>query len=122
MQTKSPEDDFDLGFRGAPDEIEARAMSYVRLCTEIEDAKPGTTKFMLLETEKRRRDSVQLPEPANSKPDHAGSESTGPHDKPIPNEPHWWKRPLGMIFIGVSTPTLAAIVLYLLAVHFGVSK
>ena len=118
--TQSEEDFFHLGFHGAHSDDQLRAMSYVWLCSELESAQAGTTKYMLLESEKRRRDSVQASEPAKSEPHHAGQKPAQPHNDPIPKEPHWWKRPLGMTFLGVSIPVLSALVLYLLATHLGI--
>ena len=117
MQKKSQEDDFDLGYRGGHDEIALRAMSYVRLCTEIEDAKPGTTKYMLLDSEKRRRDSVQVPEPAKPEPDHTGEKATNPSNQPK----EWHEKPLGKIWLTVAGAVLVILVAYLLKTHLGIS-
>ena len=117
MQKKSPEDDFDLGYRGGHDEIALRAMSYVKLCTELEDAKPGTTKHMLLECEKRRRDSIPASEPAVAEPHHASK----PAPKPSIDEKHWSDKPLGKIWLGIVTAVLIFIALYLLRTHLGIS-
>jgi hypothetical protein len=121
MQKKSPDDDFDLGFRDGHDEIALRAMSYVRLCTEIEDAKPGTTKYMLLESEKRRRDSVQVSEPTKSEPHHAGEPAAKPSNHVPTPEPHWWKRPLGIVWLGIVGVAMGAVVIYLMKTHLGIS-
>ena len=116
MQKTSPDDDFDLGYRGGHDEITLRAMSYVKLCTEIEDAKPGTTKYMLLESEKRRRDSVPASEPAKAEPNHTREEAAQP-----PNQSHdWTNKPLGKIALPVIVAALVLLVGYLLKTHLGI--
>ena len=121
MQNKSPEDDFDLGYRGAPDEIELRAMSYVRLCSEIDDATVGTTKFMLLETEKLRRDSVQIAEPAKAKPGRAGEKTPDPGGDVVPPKPHWWKQPIGIIGIGLVIAALGSLLNHVFKTNFGLN-
>ena len=116
-KTQSDQDNFLLGFHGGHTNEELKAMSYVQLCSEMELATPETTRYMLLETEKRLRDSIKPSEPPKTKEDHGAQEATTP-----PNtEKNWHEKPLGNIALSVAGATLALLVAYLLSKHFGIA-
>ena len=112
MSPQSEEDHFTLGFHGAPSDDELRTWSYVQLCSRLESAQPGTVKHMVIEAEKRRRDSEQL-----AVPDHAA--------KPTPNPPehvkHWYNKPIGQVGIGVLIIAIGALVTHLFRSYFGLA-
>jgi hypothetical protein len=111
-KTQSDQDNFLLGFHGGHANEELKAMSYVQLCSEIELATPGTTRYMLLETEKRRRDSEQL-----AVPNHAAKPSPNPTDQ----VKHWYNKPIGQVGIGVLIIAIGAFVTHLLKSYFGLN-
>jgi hypothetical protein len=92
MQNQSDEDYLELDYKDGHDETQLKAMSYVRLCSllEDEDAPPNTASHMLLATEKRRRDSAQTTEPTKPDPTmhprkppiHQINVTTGPASRP----------------------------------------
>ena len=102
---QSKDDFFRLGLHGAHSDEQLRAMSYVRLCSELESASTGTTKYMLLESEKRRRDSVPTKEA-----------STKPANRPGPD--HWYKKPIPVIVIAVIGGCFVLGIRYVLRKHF----
>ena len=102
---QSDEDFFRLGLHRAFSDRQLRAMSYVRLCSELESAKAGTTAHMLIESEKRRRDSLPAEKPAEE-----------PRHKPAPD--HWYKKPIPVIIIAVVVGCILLAIRYLLRKHF----
>jgi hypothetical protein len=117
MTKRSDEDELLLGYHGAHGIDELHSMSYVRLCSELELSNSGTTRHMLLEAEKRRRDSINAAEPAKTKPNHTGQESSDP-----PNQgKSWHEKPLGNVALSVVAATLALLVAFLLSKHFGIA-
>ena len=110
MTKQSEEDHFIIGFHGAPDDEQLRGMSYVELCSKLETAKAGTVRYMLLETEKRRRDSHPPDKPANVKPSHAADPST----KPANDIKHWSDQPVGKIGIGIAIGVLVLCAVFVL--------
>ena len=102
---QTEDDFFRLGFHGAYSEGQLRAMSYVSLCSELESASTGTTKYMLLESEKRSRDSVPTEKP-----------SAKPTNKPGPD--HWYKERIPVIVIAVIGGCLVLGIRYVLRKHF----
>jgi len=108
---------FLIGFHGAHEDEALQAMTYVRLCSELESSTTGSTKFMLLEAEKRRRDSVPTTKHSDSKKHHAPQESTSPRN----NIKDWYEKPLGKIALSVTAATITLFVAYLLSKHFGIA-
>ena len=120
MSSMSDQDKFDAGFRDLLSPEELAALSDIALLSLLDGPDDRSARRRQLEREWNRRGSMQTPEPAKPEPDHASDKAATPKNDPVPNEPHWWKRPLGMVFLGVATPVLTALVLYLIARHFGV--
>ena len=88
-------DDFLLGFHDGHNSEELAAMSYIQLCSEIEHSKPGSTRRMLLESEKLRRDSKLI---IHDPTDNEAAHPTGTERQP---ERNWWEKPIGQIGIGI---------------------
>lgn len=108
----SEEDDaFTRGFHDIPEDAQLRAMSYVALCDALHQATPGTPAFMVIEAEKRRRDSA--PEDR----DVVGDVGKKPVQKPGPD--HWYKKPLPVIVIGVTVFLIGMAIRYVLRHRFG---
>ena len=105
MIEESEEDYFLLGFNNGHDQAALRTMSYVALCSHLEDATKETTRYMLLEAEKRRRDSLPAEQPAEQ-----------PGQKPSPD--HWYKKPVPVIIIAVVGGCILLTIRYLLRKHF----
>lgn len=112
---QSAEDHFLLGFHDAKDNEALNAMSYVQLCSELELSSAGTTKYMLLEAEKRRRDLHISDKESDAKPNHAAQKSPYPTN----DIKHWSDKPLGKIWTMVVGGVALAFTLYLLRAHFG---
>ena len=106
--SQDADDDLTLGYRGGKDQTTLRAWSYLKLCSELEDAKHGTTAYMLIEAEKNRRDSIPS-EQLTSKP----------RDKPAPD--HWYKKPVPVIVLGVLIGCVLLAIRYVLTTHFKIS-
>ena len=109
-KAQSEEDHFRLGFHGAHSNEQLKDMSYVQLCSELESSSNGTTKYMLLEAEKRRRDSHISGKEPNAKPDHAAQVSSNP-----PNDvKHWSDKPVGKVGIGLTIGILVICAVFVL--------
>ena len=115
--TSSDNDDFLSGLHGLPDQLKLQAMSDIKLYSELEFAKLGTTKYMFLEAEKRRRETlnVQASEPTKAEPNHAPE----PAAKPTDNPKYWAEKPLGKIWIAIVTAVLVLLATYLVKTHIG---
>jgi hypothetical protein len=100
-------DDFVRGFHGIPRDEDLRSMSYVALVSMLSSSEPGTPKYMVIEREKRRRD---LP-PAEQSTKHPG-------EKPTPE--NWYKKPIGLIGIAVTSGLVLAALVYLFRTHLGI--
>ena len=72
-------------------------------------------KFMLLEAEKRRRDSIQDTEQTNPKKHHTGHEAANPSD----NKDSWADKALGKIAISAIATVVAFYLLWLFRAHLG---
>ena len=99
------EDDFILGYRGGQDQATLRAWSDIKLCSELEDAKPGTIAYMLIQAEKHRRDLIPPEQP-----------TTKPRDRLGPD--HWYKKPIPVIALAVVSGCILLVIRYVLKVHF----
>jgi len=106
------ETDFASGYRGVPDDDKLRAMSYIRLCDLLESSAPGTTAFMVIEAEKRRRDAL----PAEGK-QVVANVSAPQAEKAGPD--HWYKKPVPVIIITVIAGLTVLCIRYILRNHFG---
>lgn len=107
---QSAEDHFLLGFHDAKDNEALNAMSYVQLCSELELSSAGTTKYMLLEAEKRRRDLHISDKESDAKPNHAAQKSPYPTN----DIKHWSDKPLGKVGIGLFIGILVLCAAFLL--------
>ena len=107
---QTAEDHLLLGYHGAQDDEKLHAMSYVQLCSELELSSAGTTKYMLLEAEKRRRDLHISGKEPDAKPNHAAQNSSRPPD----DIKHWSDKPLGKIGIGLFIGILVLCAAFLL--------
>ena len=114
--TSSDNDDFLSGLHGLPDKLKLQAMSDIKLYSELEFAKLGTAKYMFLEAEKRRRETlnVQASEPTKAEPNHAAE----PSAKPGNNIKHWSDKPLGKIVIGFVIGILVLCAAFIIRQHF----
>jgi len=120
-KVQSDDDDFLLGYHGGHSDEELKAMSFVHLCSQLELATPGTTRYMLLETEKRRCDSVQILEQTKTKPDHTRKEAAEPSSNKHEPKRRWPEEPVGIIGLGVVIIVIGALVTHLLKSHFGLN-
>ena len=101
------QDGFIRGFNDIPDDSQLRSMPYIQLCDLLSSCDAGTTKFMVVEAEKRRRDALSA-EGQNV------VAQVGKEPSENPTTDHWCKKPTPIIFWGVVT---GFIVLVLLGKH-----
>lgn len=86
-----------------PDDTTLKTMSYVDLCELLAKCNEGTTKFMVVEAEKQRRDN-----------ESKNSSSNNSHD-------HWYKKPLPIIAWSVFAGCLVLLVRHLLVKYVGIT-
>ena len=107
------EDDLVRGFRSAPDETELKAWSYVRVCNDLEQAKAGTTRYMVIETEKRRLDSL-------SETGKEAAQASINQERKEPTPDHWYKKPIPVIALSVTAGLVILGIKYILKHKYGV--
>lgn len=108
------ETDFVRGYRDVPDDHKLRALSYVRLCDLLESSTSGTTAFMVIEAEKRRRDN----NPSSTDPLKVVTEvGTQKRDALAPD--HWYKKPIPVIAFSVIAGFLLLCLRYIAIHYFG---
>ena len=107
------EDDLIRGYSSAPDELELKAWSYVRVCNELEQAKVGTTRYMIIEAEKRRLDSLLE---ARKEAAQAGVKQ----ERKDPTPDHWYKKPIPVIALSVTAGLLILGIKYILKHKYGI--
>lgn len=106
------ETDMVRGYRDVPDDDKLRALSYVRLCDMLESSTPGTTAFMVIEAEKRRRDAS--PTEGEKIVTNVGAQ---PAQKPAPD--HWYKKPVPVIIIAIIGGLVLLCIRYILKNYVG---
>ena len=103
------EDGFIRGSHGVPFDHELRAMPDIELYDALASAKHGTTAYMVIEAEKRRRDALQAGSNVSANPPNdvhnpdqiALKKGAQPEEKFEEDHPSWDNTWYGKVLIGL---------------------
>lgn len=105
-EQRDADEAFHRSRNGLPTGEELRAMSYVQLCSLLENSASGSTRYFIVEAEKKQRDALLLAKEVDVK---IGK-------KPTPD--HWYKKPVPVICTTVIASAVTLIVRQVL-IHYG---
>lgn len=114
IERAASEDAFSRASEGVPLDQELQSMSYISLCNLLSSVPSDSTKFFMVEAEKRRRDSSGA---NHIEPPRAVQELTGNEAGSKPNP--WHENPTGKVWLTVIGAVVAMFALLLIKSHFG---